>query len=82
MQSVFLEDKTKLTIKGATKIVSSTNNQAIISLEEQNLTITGQNIEITKLNLEEKEVCFSGEINSIKYSAKNSKNNLIKRFFK
>lgn len=82
MQSIFLENRTKLTIKGATKILSSTNIQAIIELQDQNLMISGQNIEITKLNLEENEVCFNGEINCIKYCSKNDKKNIIKRLFK
>ena len=82
MQSILLEDKTKLTVKGATKILSSTSNQAIIQLHEQNLIVLGQNIEITKLNLEENEVIFNGEINLIKYSSKNDKKNIIKRLFK
>lgn len=82
MQSILLEDRTKLTIKGATKVLSSTNNQAIVELQEQNLVISGQNIEITNLNLENGEVVFNGEINSIKYSPKNEKKNIIKRLFK
>ena len=82
MQSILLEDKTKLTVKGATKILSSTSNQAIIQLHEQNLIVLGQNIEITKLNLENKEVCFSGNVVSIKFSQKAEKKGLIKRIFK
>lgn len=82
MQSILLEDKTKLTIRGATKVLSSTNTQAIIEMQDQNLIISGQNIEITKLNLENSEVIFNGEINSIKYSQKSEKKNIIKRLFK
>ena len=82
MQSILLEDKSKLTINGATKVLSSTNTQAIIEMQNQNLVISGQNIEITKLNLENSEVVFNGEINSIKYSQKSEKKNIIKRLFK
>ncbi len=82
MQSILLEDKSKLTINGATKVLSSTNTQAVIEMQDQNLIVLGQNIEITKLNLENNEVVFKGEINSIKYSQKNEKKNIIKRLFK
>ena len=82
MQSILLEDRSKLTINGATKVLSSTNTQAVIEMQDQNLIVLGQNIEITKLNLENNEVVFKGEINSIKYYQKNEKKNIIKRLFK
>lgn len=82
MQSIFLEDRKKLILKGATKIISSTNTQAVVELEQNTLIISGSGIEITKLNLENKEVCFSGNVDSIKFSQKAEKKGLIKRIFK
>lgn len=82
MQSVTLEDRKKLIVTGATKIVSSTNNQAVVEVGEETLVVLGSNLEITNLNLENKEVGFAGIVNSIKYIQKTEKKSFIKRLFK
>ena len=82
MQSLYIEDRKKLVVKGATKIISSTDSQAVVELSENTIIITGSSLEITKLNLEEQEVNFSGTINSIKYTQKAEKKSLLKRIFK
>ena len=82
MQSLYIEDRKKLVVKGATKIISSTDSQAVVELSENTIIITGSSLEITKLNLEEQEVNFSGSINSIKYTQKAEKKSLLKRIFK
>lgn len=82
MESVYIEDRKKVIIKGATKIVSSTANQAVVEIDKNNLILSGSNIEVTKLDLENKEVCFAGEFSSLKYSNKPEKVGLIKRLFK
>lgn len=82
MQSIILEDRKKLSIIGATKVESSTESQAVVELDQESLVILGSQLEITKLNLENKEVIFSGNINSIKFSQKNEKKSLLKRIFK
>lgn len=82
MENILIEDRKKILIKGATKVISSTNNQAIVEIENSNLAIYGNNIEVTKLDLENKEVIFSGEISGIKYNKKAEKSGIIKRIFK
>ena len=72
MENICIEDRKKLKIVGATRVVSATDN----------VIITGTNMEVTKLDLDNKEVCFSGTINSLKYAQKAEKGNLIKRLFK
>ena len=82
MESICIENQKNITIKGATKIISATNTQAIIDLGQKNITIQGTNLEITKLNLEEQEVCFSGSFTSLKYATKTEKPSFLKRLFK
>lgn len=82
MENICIEDRKKITITGATKIISSTSNQAIVEVSNSNLIISGTNIEVIKLDLENKEVIFSGDITSLKYSKKPEKIGLIKRIFK
>ncbi len=82
MQSIYLEDRKKLVITGATKIISSTETQAVVELSQETLIVSGADLEITKLNLENNEVSFSGTINNIKFSQKAEKKSLFKRIFK
>lgn len=81
-EKVVLENRKLLTIYGATKVVSSTSTQAVVEVTESNIIISGSNLEVVKLNLEDKEVEFSGEVNSIKYSTKQEKTSFLKRIFK
>ena len=82
MESIFIEDRKTIIVKGATKVISSTATEAIVETNGTNLIINGANLEITKLNLQDKEVSISGTINSVKYSAKHEKVGLLKRIFK
>lgn len=82
METICLEERKKLTLTGATKMISSTNTQAVVEVGGSNLVITGTNIEVTKLNLENKEVIFSGNIVGLKYIQKTEKTPLLKRLFK
>jgi len=82
METICLEDRKKLIVKGATKVVSSTTNQAVVEIVDCNIIISGTNIEVTKLDLENKEVIFAGNINSFKYMKKAEKTGFIKRLFK
>ena len=82
MQQITIEERSLMAIKGATKMISSTETQSVVEVGDCNLIISGQNLEITKLDLENKEVNIKGIINSLKYSQKAEKTNLIKRLFK
>ena len=82
METIALEDRKKLTVKGATKIFSSTSTQAVVEVDNCNIVIGGTNIEVTRLDLDNKEVVFAGEITQIKYCKKTEKVGLLKRLFK
>lgn len=82
MQSILIENQNQTTITGATKILSSTNTQAVVELANNTLILNGNNIEITKLDLENNLVVFNGEINSLKYNKKSQKIGIIKRILK
>ena len=82
MENICIEDRKKLTIVGATRVVSATDTQAVVEIGGSNVIISGTNMEVTKLDLDNKEVCFSGTINGLKYAQKVEKGNFIKRLFK
>ena len=82
MELISIEDRKKIVIKGATKVISSTTNQAVIEIGDTNLIISGTDLEVIKLDLENKLVEFTGNIIALKYSKKAEKTGLIKRWFK
>lgn len=82
MESLFIEDRKKITIKGADKMISSTATETIVEIGGANLVINGTELEITSLNLQDKEVVLTGNINAVKYATKHEKTSLLKRIFK
>lgn len=82
MESICIEDRKKIVISGATKVVSSTSTQAVVEVGGSNVVISGTNMEVTHLDIENKQVSFSGNILGIKYTQKAEKTNLLKRLFK
>ncbi len=82
-ESIFIENDNSMTIKGAKKVVSSTQNQAVVMTGLNTLVISGSNIEVKKLDLEGGEVCLSGKFTNVKIStASAGKTPLLKRIFK
>ena len=72
-----------LQIKGAKKVVSCVQNQAVIECEKNTIIIGGSEIEVKKLNLEEGEVSLQGNFSNIKFAAgKEKKVPFFKRIFK
>ena len=82
-ESVLIENREKVKILGATKVVLSTQNQGVIETKDSLIVISGSDIEVKKLDLENGEVSFHGKINSIKFSnGQGAKAPLLKRIFK
>lgn len=82
MERIIIDDRKSIIINGATKVISTTQTQAIVEIEDTNLLVSGTNIEVTKLDLNNKEVEFAGNINSVKYLSKTEKTPILKRIFK
>ena len=83
MGNILNLDGEKLQIKEAEKVVSSTQSQAVVETKSSTIVVSGVEIEVKKLNLEEGEVELSGKYNSIKFSNLGQKKQpLLKRIFK
>ena len=72
-----------LQIVGATKIVSATSSQAVVETSEKTIVVSGNDIEVKKLNLDDGEVVLSGKFENIKFvHPGNKKQPFLKRLFK
>ena len=79
--SLNLVDRKFLTITGVEKVVSVKPDLLQLNSSAGDITVTGQNIEVTKLDLEQHTINLSGKFDTIKYN-ENNKTPLLKKIFK
>lgn len=77
--NIYLKCRNNLTIEGILEIISTNENEIVIKLKDTILTITGSNISISKLNIENETLEANGNFDSIKYG---KTGNFFKRLFK
>ncbi len=79
--SLTLVDRKHLTITGVEKVVSVKPDLLQVKTSAGDMVVAGQNIEVTKLDLELHTLTLTGKFDSIKYS-ENNKTPLLKKIFK
>ena len=79
--SLTLVDRKHLTITGVDKVVSVKPDLLQAKTSSGDISITGQNIEVTKLDLDQHTLSLNGKFDSIRYS-ENNKTPLLKKIFK
>ena len=79
--SLTLVDRKHLNVTGVEKVVSIKPDLAQLKSSSGDIIITGQNIEVTKLDLEQHTLNLSGKFDNIKYLS-NNKTPLLKKIFK
>ena len=79
--SLNLVDRKHLTITGVEKVVSVKPDLVQLKSSAGDIVISGQNIEVTKLDLEQHTLSLNGKFDSIKYS-NIDKTPLLKKIFK
>jgi len=79
--SITLINQKKLTLTGVNEIFSSNEKNILLKCNSKKLIISGENINITKLDVNTGELEATGLFESLKYTS-GLKTNLFKRFFK
>ena len=79
--SLNLVDRKHLTITGVEKVVSVKPDLVQLKSSAGDIVISGQNIDVTKLDLEQHTLSLNGKFDNIKYS-ENNKTPLLKKIFK
>jgi hypothetical protein len=79
--SLLVEDN-KIQILGIISIKQSDEKVLSVKLTDRTLTITGDGLNITKLDLEEGKLCADGKTQTTKYSNGGLREPLLKRLFK
>ena len=76
-----LTDRKHLTITGVDKVISVKPDLVQLKSSAGDISILGQNIEVTKLDLEQHSLNLNGQFDDIKY-IENNKKPLLKKIFK
>ena len=79
-QKLILENRQKLNLTGVDKVDNITPTLVCCKVGGDSLNIEGENMEVTRLDVEAGNVEIVGQINAIKYAVE--KKSLIKRIFK
>lgn len=82
-QNIVLEDREKMTITGVEQVESYNDNTIILTTVKGGITIKGEGLNISKLNLDEGSVKIDGKINGVNYMTKEvAPKNIIGKIFK
>ena len=79
---VCLINRKNLSLTGIEKVVGINENSLLANVEGGVLSVSGQNMEVKRLDVESGNLEIEGKIDSIKYLDKKEKLSLLKRIFK
>ncbi|MBO5884835.1 MAG: sporulation protein YabP [Clostridia bacterium] len=77
-----LVNRNELTISGVSKVTAFSPTQITLFALECEITILGEQLQTTKLDEQNGDLCVLGLINCIKWNEKKEKVGIIKRIFK
>lgn len=79
---VTLDNRKKITITGIKEVISATDKSVIAKTQNQKMIISGQDLRVEKLNLEEELLIVIGVIDNFKYCEHTGGKSFFKRVFK
>jgi len=81
VQNLILENREKLNISGAKDVLSFDDQVVIVETDLGLLTVKGEDLRISKLNLDSSEVIVEGEIYNLSYSDETINDKKVNGFF-
>lgn len=82
-QNILIEDRRHLNLSGVEQVDSFNDNTIVLSTVKGRLSIKGENLNVSKLNLDEGKVEIDGLVNSLSYLSKEGEpKNFIGKIFK
>lgn len=81
-QNIMVEDRENMTVTGVEQVESFNENTIILNTIKGGIIIKGENLNISKLNLDDGNVKIQGKINGINYSNKETPKNIMGKLFK
>lgn len=82
-QNIMVEDRERMTVTGVEQVGSYNESTIILSTIKGGINIKGENLNISKLNLDDGSVKIEGKINGVNYTAKDATpRNIMSKLFK
>ncbi len=82
IHSVNIYNREKITVAGATEVLSSTDKEIIVKLKDSYMFVSGTGLTILKLVPEEEELIAQGTVTGLRYENKYTKKSLLSKVFK
>lgn len=80
--NVFISNRKKITLTNVTKALSANQNGVVLQLVGYKAQISGNNLHISKLDMEQGVAEVEGEINGLKYVGANEAGGFFKKLIK
>ncbi len=82
-QNIVIEDRDRMTVTGVEQVESFNDNTIILTTVKGGMTIKGEGLNISKLNLDDGSVKIEGKINGVNYMNKEvAPKNIMGKIFK
>lgn len=78
--SLILDNRSSLTLTGVSDVIGFDEQTVNLMTDSGALIVKGESLHINKLNLDSKDVCIDGTINSLQYLSHNTKSIKSKLF--
>ena len=79
---IVLNNRTALSISGVEKVFGANANKVSLRVSGNGLTITGNNLTVDKLNIEDGMIEIAGVVDGMNFTKSASKGGFFKRIFK
>ena len=74
-----MENRQKAALTGVSEVVAFDENQVILSTDSGEIALTGEELHVTRLMLEEGQLTVEGRIDSIFYTQRTARRGLFRR---
>lgn len=75
-------DGGKVTLSGVTRVLHNNNKTIAVKQGDRTLTLTGDDFNVTELNVESGRLTASGNVRELKYTSSADAGGFIKKLFK
>ena len=82
IHSVHMDNRERASISGVNEVESFNEGEVVLETEQGLMIISGENLHISRLNLEEGQLIVEGLIGGIEYEQSNSRGGLFSRMFR
>ena len=82
LHTLTLTDRTILTVTAVDEVVSFDDTTVTLSVSDRLLNISGKELSVTKLSLQDGEVVINGEIDAVVYFEQTKKKSILGRLKK